>query len=379
MFAAVAALGSLAAAMTTGAQAVAQETTIAVVGPMTGPYATIGEQMRRGAQMAIDDLNGAGGVAGGKLRLTVEDDACDPMQAVAVANRLVVAGVKFVDGHVCSGSTIPASAVYAENNVLMMTPAASNPALTEDAAKKGWTTIMRLYGRDDAQGRFIGPWIAEKYKGKRVAILHDKSAYGAGLAQEVRRSMNAAGLKEIMFDSITAGEKDSQALVSNRALVSNLKSRNPDAIYYGGYHTEAGLIVRQARGAGLKAQFITDDAIATTEFWSISGPAGEGMMFTFPTDPRANPNAKAFVDRFRAQGFDPEGFTLYSYAVVQAIAEGMNRARGADDPTAVAKALRSSQPIQTALGPVTFDEKGDIREARYEVYVWRDGKYAAMR
>jgi len=374
MIAAVAAFGLSVGAATAAVPAAAQEMTIAVVGPMSGPYATIGEQMRHGAQMAIDDVNAAGGVAGGRnLKLAVEDDACDPKQAVAVANRLVVAGVKFVDGHACSGSTIPASAVYAENNVLMMTPAASNPVLTEDASKKGWTTIMRLYGRDDAQGRFIGPWLAEKYKGKRIAILHDKSAYGGGLAQEVRKTMNAAGLKEVMFDSITAGDKD------YRALVSNLKSLNLDAVYYGGYHTEAGLIVRQGHEAGLTAQFITDDAMATNEFWSISGPSGEGTLFTFPTDPRENPNAKTFVERFRTQGFDPEGFTLYSYAVVQAMVEGMKRANGADDPVAIAKALRSGQSFQTALGPISFDEKGDIREARYEVYVWHDGKYTATR
>ena len=145
---------------------------------MTGPLASIGDQMKRGAEAAAEAINEAGGVNGRKIKIVVEDDACDPKQAVAVANLIVGQQIKFVDGHACSGSSIPAADVYAENNVLMMSPASSNPMLTE----KGHPTIMRLYGRDDAQGAFIAPWIAEKFKGKKIAILHDKSAYGKGLA-----------------------------------------------------------------------------------------------------------------------------------------------------------------------------------------------------
>ncbi len=172
------------------APAPAQDITIAVAGPMTGPVASIGEQMKRGAEAAAAAINEAGGVNGRKIKIAVEDDACDPKQAVAVANLIVGQQIKYVDGHACSGSSIPASDVYADNNVLMMSPASSNPVLTE----KGHATIMRLYPRDDAQGAFIGPWIAEKYKGKKIAILHDKSAYGKGLATIVKDKLNAAGV-----------------------------------------------------------------------------------------------------------------------------------------------------------------------------------------
>ena len=153
-----------------------QDINIAVVGPMTGQLATIGDQFKQGAQAAADAINAAGGVGGRQIKLSIEDDVCDPKQAVSVANRIVANGVKFIDGHACSGSSIPASAVYAESAFLMMSPASSNPVLTDDAAAKGWSTIMRLYTRDDAQGAFIGPWIAQKYAGKNVVILHDKSA-----------------------------------------------------------------------------------------------------------------------------------------------------------------------------------------------------------
>ena len=223
----------------------ADEITIAIVGPMSGPVAAIGEQFKRGAQAGVEAVNAAGGINGKMVKLDVEDDVCDPKQAVAVANRLAGMHVKFVDGHACSGSSIPASGVYAENNILMMTPSSSNPLLTDEAAKNKWSTIMRLYGRDDAQGEFVGPWIAEKYKGKKIVILHDKSAYGQGLATAVKAGLNASGTKEILFDSINPGEKD------YGALVSKLKALGAEFVYFAGYHPEAGLIIRQAADQGL--------------------------------------------------------------------------------------------------------------------------------
>jgi hypothetical protein len=227
----------------------ADDIKIAVVGPMTGPVATIGEQQKRGGEAAAAAINAAGGVLGRNIKIVVEDDSCDPKQAVAVANLIVGQEIKFVAGHACSGSSIPASDVYADNNVLMMSPASSNPALTE----KGHPTIMRLYGRDDAQGAFIAPWIAEKYKGKKIAVLHDKSAYGKGLATVVKDKLNEAGVKEVDFEGINPGEKDYSAIVSK------LKNLGAEVVYYGGYHTEAGLMLRQAAEQGYKLNLIMGD------------------------------------------------------------------------------------------------------------------------
>src|SRR5271165_1973287 len=347
--------------------ALAEDITIAVAGPMTGPVASIGDQMKRGAEAAAQAINDAGGVNGRKIKIVVEDDACDPKQAVAVANIIVGQQIKFVDGHACSGSSIPASDIYAENNVLMMSPASSNPALTE----KGHPTIMRLYPRDDAQGEFVAPWIGERYKGKKIAILHDKSAYGKGLASVVKDKLNAAGVTEVMFEGINPGEKD------YTAVITKLKNAVAEFVYFGGYHTEAGLLLRQAADQGFKLNLMTGDSIATSEFWQISGPSGEGTLFTFPTDPRRSPNAAHALEQFKAQGFDPEGFTLFSYGVVQAIADGVRKA-GSDDPKAVAKALESGQPVETVMGPVKFDGKGDIRDPRYDINVWKEGKYAPI-
>ena len=216
---------------------------VATIGPITGQYAAFGEQMKRGAEMAVADINAAGGVNGEQLVLNVGDDACDPKQAVAVANQMVSKGVKFVDGHFCSGSSIPASKVYEEEGILQISPASTNPTVHRRAAAG---TLHRVCGRDDAQGIVAGDFLAKNYKDKKIAIIHDKTAYGKGLADETQKALNAAGGKEAMYEAYTAGEKD------YTALVSKLKEAGIDAVYVGGYHTEAGLILRQMREQGLE-------------------------------------------------------------------------------------------------------------------------------
>ena len=348
----------------------AQGIPIAVVGPVTGSNAALGEQMTRGAKMAVADINAKGGVLGKKLDLIIDDDACDPKQAVAAANDVVGKKVVFVAGHYCSSSSIPASAVYNEAGILQMTPASTNPALTDDAAKKGWNNVFRSCGRDDVQGGIAGKYLADHFKGKRVAIIHDKTAYGKGIADETKKAMNAAGLNEAMYEAITQGDKDFSALISK------MKQANIDAIYFGGYQTEAGLIVRQSRDQGLKAQFIGADALVTEEFWKITGPAGEGTLMTFPPDPRNVPTAKAVVDKFKAEGYDPEGYTLYTYAAIQAFAAAANKAQSLklDD---LSKTLKSTT-VDTVVGPLTWDKKGDVTDPKYVFYVWKNGKYAQM-
>ena len=249
----------------------------------------------------------------------------------------------------------------------MMSPASSNPVLTE----KGHPTILRLYRRDDAQGAFIAPWIAEKYKGKKIAILHDKSAYGKGIATVVKDKLNAAGVNEAVFEGINPGEKD------YTAIVTKLKGAGVEVVYFGGYHPEAGLIIRQAADQGYKPILIAPDSLATSDFWQISGPAGEGVLFTFPTDPRRSPAAAHAIEQFKAQGFNPEGFTLFSYAVIDAIADGIKMA-GSEDPKAVAKAIESGKPVETVIGAVQFDSKGDVKDPRYDINQWKEGKYAPV-
>jgi len=351
-----------------GAPAYAEpDLTIAVAGPMSGSVASMGEQMKHGAEAAASAINEAGGVNGRKVKIVVQDDACDPGRAVTVAKMIVDQQIKFVDGHACSFSSIPAAAVYADSNVLMMSPASSNPALTE----KGYPTIMRLFGRDDAQGAFIGQWIAEKYKGKKVAVLHDKEMYGEGLATAVKNAMNKAGLTEAMFEGLDPNEK------AYGAIISKLKDAGVDFVFFGAGIPGAGYLPRMAADQGYAMHMIGGDGLGTPEFWQIAGSAGEGVLFAFPTDPRRSPSAAKALEQLKAQNINPEGYTLFSYGVVQAIAEGVKRA-GSDDPTMVAKALENGEPVVTVLGPVRFDAKGDVKDPGYDINMWHAGQYAPI-
>jgi branched-chain amino acid transport system substrate-binding protein len=344
----------------------AQTITIGTAGPMTGPYASFGQQMRNGAELAVADINSAGGVLGKKLALEVGDDACDPKQARAVAEKFAAEQVPFVDGHYCSSSSIPASEAYADGNVLQITPASTNPAFTE----RGLWNTFRVCGRDDQQGAVAGAYLAQRYKGKNIAILQDKSTYGKGLADETKKALNAAGVQEKLYEAYTAGEKDFNALVSR------LKAASIDVVYVGGYHTEAGLILRQMRDQGMKAQMMSGDAIATSEFWSITGPAGEGMLFTFGPDPRKKPSAAAVVKRFKDKGIDPEGYTLYTYAALQVWAQAVTRVK-TFDATKVAAAMHGPS-FDTVLGPIAYTPKGDITKIDYVVYRWHNGNYSEL-
>ncbi len=350
-------------AMLLGMGSAMAEILIATAGPMTGQYASFGEQMKRGAEMAVADINAKGGVLGQKLKLTIGDDACDPKQAVAVANKFVSEGVKFVAGHFCSGSSIPASQVYTEEDILQISPASTNPKLTDE----GGPNVFRVCGRDDQQGMVAGTFLADTYKGKNIAILHDKTAYGKGLADETKKQLNKMGVKEAMYEAYTAGEKDYSALVSK------MKNAKVDVFYVGGYHTEAGLMVRQSREQGYDVHLVSGDALVTDEFWKITGDAGAGTLMTFSPDPRKNPTAALVVKKFRDGGYEPEGYTLYTYGAIQAWAEAVTNA-GTTDTGKMISALRSGQ-FDTVLGNIGFDETGDVTAPGYVWYEWKNGTY----
>ncbi len=353
-------VAAVALALAGAAQA---EIKISTAGPMTGQYASFGEQMRRGAEMAVEDLNAKGGVLGQKLVLEIGDDACDPKQAVAVANKFVADGVVFVAGHFCSGSSIPASKVYEEEGILQISPASTNPKLTEE----GGDNVFRVCGRDDQQGIVAGNMLADDFGGKKVAFLHDKTAYGKGLADETLKQYKARGKKEAMYEAYTAGEKD------YTALVSKMKAAGVDVMYVGGYHTEAGLMVRQAREQGYNVQLVSGDALVTDEYWKITGDAGTGTLMTFSPDPRKNAVAAPVVAKFRAQKYEPEGYTLYTYGAIQAWAQAVEKAGSTDLDKTIAS-LRSNK-FETVLGSIGFDGKGDVTAPGYVWYIWKNGQY----
>jgi len=359
--------GVAVSAITAFGASASADITIAVAGPMTGQYAAFGEQMKAGAEQAVADINAAGGVMGEQLVLEVGDDACDPKQAVAVANQLAGKGVVFVAGHFCSGSSIPASAVYNDSNIVQISPASTNPKFTDERPGPG---VYRVCGRDDQQGQVAGAFLAKTFGDKNIAIIDDKSAYGKGLADETRKYMNEAGKTEILDESYNAGEKDYSALVSK------LKAANIDVLYVGGYHTEAGLIKRQMVDQGMDTILISGDALVTDEYWQITGDAGAGTFMTFSPDPRKNPVAKPVVDALEAAGKTAEGYSLYTYGAIQAWADAASAAGSTDFDPVIAELNKGE--YDTVLGKLSFDDKGDVTLPGYVFYEWKDGKYDYM-
>jgi branched-chain amino acid transport system substrate-binding protein len=361
------------AASLAAANGAAADIKLGVAGPITGGSAAFGAQLRQGVEQAVADINAAGGILGEKIVLSVGDDRADPKEGVSVANKFVGDGIKFVVGHFNSGVTNAASPVYEENGMLMITPSATSPTVTD----KGRWNVFRTCGRDDQQGGIAGGIIAERFKGKRVAFVHDKTTYGQGLAEEVRKAMNAKGLKEIFYEGVNKDDKDFSALVSK------LKAANPDLVFWGGLHDTGGLILRQMGDGGLKAPFMGGDGITDDEFAVIAGPRAEGTLMTFPPDPRTNPANKDIIEVFRKKrGFEPHAYTLYSYAAVQVLKQAAEEAKSLD-PKKVAEVMHSGKAFKTVLGDISYDKKGDVttdgylvagkKKDRFVLYVWRKG------
>jgi branched-chain amino acid transport system substrate-binding protein len=332
----------------------------AVAGPITGPNAATGAQMKNGVDQAAADINKAGGILKQKITVEYGDDVSDPKQGVSVANKFAGDGVKFVIGHYNSGVTMPASEVYQENGILEITPASTNPQITE---RKMWN-IFRVCGRDDQQGKVAGNYILKHFKGKKIAVVHDKTTYGKGLADEMKKAINKGGMKEVLYEGINTGEKDYSALVSK------IKQSGADLVYFGGLYTEGGLIVRQMRDQGVKAPLMGGDGITSDEFASVGGPGVVGTLMTYGPDPRNRPSAKKVVAEFRAKKFEPEAYTLYSYAGVQIIKQAADAAKSLD-PKKVAAKMHSGMKFNTVLGPISYDKKGDITKLDYVMYIWK--------
>src|SRR6188768_2733358 len=243
---ALAVAASLAAANTAAA-----DVKLGVAGPITGGSAAFGAQLKQGVEQAVADINAAGGILGQKIVLSVGDDRADPKEGVSVANKFVGDGVKFVVGHFNSGVTMPASEIYQENGILEITPAATNPKVTE---RKMWN-IFRTCGRDDQQGAVAGDYILKKFKGKKIAVIHDKTTYGQGLADVTKATINKGGMKEVLYEGVNKDDKDFSALVSK------VKAAGADLIYWGGLHDTGGLILRQMRAQGVRAPLMGGDGI----------------------------------------------------------------------------------------------------------------------
>ena len=343
---------------------------VAIVGAMSGPVAQYGDMEFTGAKQAIADINAKGGVNGNKLVGVEYDDACDPKQAVAVANKVINDGIRYVIGHLCSSSTQPASDIYEDEGVVMITPAATAPDLTT----RGYKLIMRTTGLDSDQGPTAANYILSAIKPQRIAVIHDKQQYGEGLARSVQESLKKSGGNVVLFEGITAGDKDFSTLVAR------LKKENIDFVYFGGYYPEMGQILRQARAAGLKTQFMGPEGVGNSSLSNIAGAASEGMLVTLPKRYDQVPANKAIVDALKAKKLDPTGpFVWTTYAALQSLAAGMERSKS-EEPADIVKNLKEGAAVPTVMGDLNWNAQGDLKGFEFGIFQWHaDGSSTAVK
>lgn len=324
--------------------------TVGIVGPLTGGSGFVGEQMQIGAIRAIEDINAAGGVLGQQMTAMLVDDACDPAQAEAAARQLVSAGVVFVNGHACSGASMAASSIYDAAGIIMMSPASTNPRVTDDSNGN----VFRVIGRDDIQALVAASLIGAEFSDRNLAVVHGTDQYAAGLASGLIEELALLGISPDLVEPI----QDEAATYVD--LVERLVAAEIQVLYMvHNFPRDMGLIARQARESLPNLQLISSDALTAEDYLLVAGEAGIGTLFTFGPDARDWPTAAEVVQTIRDQEyFEPIGYTLYSYAVMQVWAQAVEAAGSFDSPRVMA-ALRS-ETFDTILGAISFDRKGDV-------------------
>ncbi len=350
-------------AVSTGCQKKEEAIKVGVAGPMTGDQAKMGADFRNGVTLAVDEWNGRGGILGKKIIALIADDQHDPKQAVSVANKLVNDGVVGIIGHFNSSCSIPASDIYNRAGIPMITPASTNPQLTE----KGYRGVFRVCGRDDQQGRVAAEFVVNELKPRRVAVIHDKTTYGQGLADEFRKFIG--GKTEVVYyGGIIQGDKDF------KTVLTAVREKKAELIYFGGIYPEAGLLVKQARELGVAVPFMSGDGTIDPKFIEIAGAgAAEGTYLTFSPDPRKMATAKTFIENYEKRFGEIGPYSIYAYDAANILLTAIKEA-GTIEGKAVADKLHSME-FSGALGKIKFDEKGDVAVSPYVVWVTRNGKF----
>jgi len=341
----------------------ANEIKIGVPQPMTGPYAMFGDEIQAGVLTAVEVINAAGGVNGKRLTTVLVDDACEPKQAIPAVSRLVNEKIKFVVGHSCSGTVIPVVNIYESEGIVAITPGATSPLVTDTLQPH---YVFRTIGRDDQGGPFAANYIARTVKPARVAVLHDKQTYGAGLANQVQAVLTAQGVNVVAYEGINAGENDYSAVITK------LKSSNVDFVYFGGYYPEYGLLLRQSREQGFAAKFMAPEGAVTSDLVALAGPAIEGALAVFPADFTKMPGNENIVSAFHAARRDPVGIhQMSAYAAVQILAASITAV--GEDAGRVADYMHANS-FDTTIGKVAYDAKGDLKNFVFVVLTFdRDG------
>jgi len=336
---------------------------IGIAGPVTGDQAKMGMDFKNGVSLAVEEWNSKGGVLGKKIDMIVGDDQHDPKQAVSIANKMVNDGAVGVIGHFNSNCSIPASDVYNRAGIPMITPGSTNPELTD----KGYKGVFRVCGRDDQQGRAGALFVRDHLKLKKVAILHDKTTYGQGLADEFRKNLGGK-VEVVYYGGIVQGDKDF------KMILISVKSKNPELVFFGGIYPEAGLLVKQAKELGFNAPFMSGDGTIDPKFIEIAGSsAAEGTYLTFSPDPNNIPSARGFIEKYRAKYGEIGPYSIYAYDAANILLDAVKAANTTEGKAVIDKL--HSMEFNVALGKIKFDAKGDVAVSPYVVWITRNGKF----
>jgi branched-chain amino acid transport system substrate-binding protein len=328
----------------------------AVPTAITGPNAQYGDMHRAGVRLAVDQINAKGGVLGKKIQLVEFDTGCQTKQAPAVANQIVMQNIKFVLGNLCTGPFKTAAPIYDDNDILMITSTATG----DELSKYGYKLFFRTIGTDGQQGPVAAKYIVSKIHPKHIAIVHDKQSYGLGVASSVRDNLQKLGAKVEMFEAINHDDTDFSALITK------MKERHIDFVYYGGYHPALILLLKQSKDLGLGAKWMGPEGAAVPD---VRGPSAEGLLVTLPPDFSKEPANQAIAAAFRAKKQDPTGaFMMTSYAAVQVLTQAIAGSKSLD-PDTVAKYMHSHH-FKSVIGDVSFTPQGDWSNARFDVFQW---------
>ena len=338
---------------------------IGLAGPFSGPYVAAGDQQWIGAMLAVDDINEKGGINGNKLMLVNADDACNPKKAEKIARKFVNSKeVIAVIGHNCSSTTLAASKIYGEANMLMITPASTNPDITEHQ----YHSIFRTCGRDDSQAELAANFITNKLNAKNIIIVSDGSVYGNGLSNSTKKAFEKIGTNVTLFQGNSSENNYPE-------LAEKISKLNPDVIYFGGLQTDAGNFLKLLRERGNKAIFVGGDGIASPDFVRAAGGPNivQDVYMTFFRDPSSIPEAKKAIKKFEEKRAIPTGYTLNAYAAVQALAEAIKNT--SPNYSKMSDWLHQNK-VDSIIGTLEWNEKGDLKEAPFIIYKWNDeGNY----
>jgi len=354
----------------TGVGLAADTIKLGVAGPHSGDLASYGIPTIKAAELVVKDINAKGGVMGKQVELIVEDDVCKPEVATNTATKLVGEGVNVVLGHICSGATKAALGIYKDSKIVVMSPSATNPALTQSG---DYPNFYRTIASDDAQARLEVDFVLDILKVSKVAVLHDKGDYGKGLAEFAKGFLEEDSRAEVVFyEGITPGAMDYSAVVQK------IKRSGAEAVIFGGYHPEASKVVTQMRKKKMGIPFISDDGVKDDTFIKVAGKYAEGVYATGPMDVSSNPMAAAANEAHKAAyGEDPGAFFLNAYSAALALLNAIEQS-GSTDYDAISKSLQSDL-VDTPLGKIKFDKMGDATGVGFSMYRVQDGAYIELK